>query len=134
LPVPAVMVLLAHFVYGMPLPERWLSLVLTASLGLFAFSAIGKIVAAVAGTAQEAMVGVQLLYMPMLILSGVTIPPSALPPWAHALAAFMPATYLVNGLQGMFLRNQTLADHLAMLGALAFTVVAGLFLAVQLFR
>ena len=38
-------------------------------------------------------------YMPMLFLSGATVPATMLPNWAQTLAQFMPASYLVSGFQ-----------------------------------
>ncbi len=134
LPVLVSLVALAHFKYAMPMPQNWLSLFLMCSLGVCAFRAIGLILASVTNTMQEATILIQVLYMPMLFLSGATIPSAILPTWAQTLAEFMPASYLVTGLQGIFFRNQNLADNAAAVGALLLTMVLGLFLAVQLFR
>jgi imidazolonepropionase-like amidohydrolase/ABC-type multidrug transport system permease subunit len=134
LPVLILLVALAHFQYAMPMPQNWLSLFLMCSVGVCAFRAIGLILGAVANTMQEATILIQVLYMPMLFLSGATVPSALLPTWAQTLAEFMPASYLVTGLQGIFFRNQNLADNAAAIGALLLTLVLGLFLAVQLFR
>ena len=108
LPVLVLLVGLAHFLYAMPLPQNWFSLFLMASLGVCALRAIGLILAAVTNTMQEATIAIQLLYMPMLFLSGATIPAAMLPNWAQTVAQFMPASYLVTGFQGIFFRNQNL--------------------------
>jgi imidazolonepropionase-like amidohydrolase/ABC-type multidrug transport system permease subunit len=134
LPVIALIAGLAHFIYAMPLPQHWISLVAMASLGVCALRAIGLILAAVTNTMAEANILIQLLYMPMLFLSGTTIPSSILPAWAQTVAEFMPATYLVSGFQGIFFRNESLLDHRKAVGALLLTTAAGLFLAVKLFR
>jgi imidazolonepropionase-like amidohydrolase/ABC-type multidrug transport system permease subunit len=134
LPVIVLITGLAHGFYAMPLPEHLISLVAMASLGVCAFRAIGLILAAVTNTMAEANILIQVLYMPMLFLSGVTIPSSILPAWAQTLAEFMPATYLVTGFQGIFFRNQTVFDNAASVGALLLTTAMGLFLAVKLFR
>jgi imidazolonepropionase-like amidohydrolase/ABC-type multidrug transport system permease subunit len=134
LPVIALIAGLAHFIYGMPLPQHWISLVAMASLGVCALRAIGLILAAVTNTMAEANILIQLFYMPMLFLSGTTIPSSVLPAWAQTVAEFMPATYLVAGFQGIFFRNQSIFDNLPAVGALLLTAAAGLFLAVKLFR
>ena len=134
LPVIVIVAGLAHVLYAMPLPEHWLSLVAMASLGVCAFRAIGLILGAVTNTMAEATILIQVLYMPMLFLSGITIPSSILPAWAQTVAEFMPATYLVTGFQGIFFRNQTIFDNAAAVGALLLTTVMGLFLAVKLFR
>ena len=134
LPVLVLLILVAHFGYAMPMPQNWVSLFLMTSLGVCAFRAIGLILAAVTNTMQEANILIQLLYMPMLFLSGVTIPAAILPNWAQTVAEFLPASYLVTGFQGIFFRNQTLLDNLLPVGALLLTIAVGLFFAMQLFR
>ncbi len=134
LPVVAILLAVAHFQYAMPLPQNWISLFLMVTLGVCAFRAIGLILAAVTNTMQEANIAIQLLYMPMLFLSGATIPAALLPKWAQTFAEFMPASYLVSGFQGIFFRNQTLADNAPAAGALLLTIFLGTFLAMQLFR
>ena len=106
------------------------------SLGVCAFRAIGLILASVTNTMQEATILIQILYMPMLFLSGATIPAASLPIWAQTLGQFLPASYLVQGFQGIFFHNLNLADkdNAIAVAALLLTLVLGLFLAVQLFR
>jgi imidazolonepropionase-like amidohydrolase/ABC-type multidrug transport system permease subunit len=133
-PVLFLLVGLAHFLYAMPLPQNWFSLFLMASLGVCALRAIGLILAAVTNTMQEATIAIQILYMPMLFLSGATFPAAMLPRWAQTLAQFMPASYLVTGFQGIFFQNQNLLDNKAAVGALLATMLLGTFLAMQLFR
>ncbi len=113
LPVLVLLILVAHFGYAMPMPQNWISLFLMTSLGVCAFRAIGLILAAVTNTMQEANILIQLLYMPMLFLSGTTIPAAILPNWAQTVAEFLPASYLVTGFQGIFFRNQTMLDNVA---------------------
>src|SRR3989454_9942361 len=95
--VPAVLLVctLAHFIYGMPIPERWPSLLVLVSLGVLAFRSIGLILASIVNSTQESNIAIQLLYMPMLFLSGATFPITILPAWAQIVGQFLPATYLV---------------------------------------
>jgi imidazolonepropionase-like amidohydrolase/ABC-type multidrug transport system permease subunit len=134
LPVLILLVGLAHFLYAMPIPANWISLFLMASLGVCSLRAIGLILAAVTNTMAEATIAIQSVYMPMLFLSGATVPSAMLPKWAQTVAQFMPASYLVSGFQGIFFRNQNLWDNAPAVAALLLTTVLGLFLAVQLFR
>ena len=134
LPVPILLVALAHFLYAMPLPHNWISLFVMVTLGVCALRSVGLILASVTNTMQEAMIAIQLAYMSQLFLSGATIPSAILPNWAQTLAEFLPASYLVTGFQGIFFRNQTLWDNLPAVAALLISTVVGVFLAVQLFR
>jgi len=125
---------LAHFAYGMPWPASMASIFGFITLGILAFRAIGMILAAVANSMQESQIMVQLVYLPMLFLSGATFPPSLFPSWLLVVTQFLPATYLVSGLEGMMLRNETLAMNGLAVLALALTVVVGLFISYKLFR
>ena len=134
LPSVLLMVLLSHFIYGMAIPRQWLSLLIFVALGAMAFRALGLIIASVVNSMQESQILIQLLYFPMLFLSGATIPISILPNWVQILAQFIPATYLMTGMQSILGRNETLAQNWTAAGALALTTVLGTFLGVKLFR
>lgn len=125
---------LAHLLYGMPWPERWLSLLALLSIGLISFRSIGLIVASIANSMQESQIIIQLLYLPMLFLSGATFPVSLLPDWLQRIAQFLPATYLYTGLQGILVQGESLAANSAAAGAMVLMLVVALFLAVKLFR
>jgi len=125
---------LSHFAYGMPWPSAMVSLLIFATLGILAFRAIGMIVAAAANSQQESAIIVQLLYLPMLLLSGATFPASLFPPWLAIVVQFLPATYLVSGFEAMMLRNEGLKQNGLAVLALVLTLVLGLFIAAKLFR
>ena len=134
--IPTILITLglAHFVYGMPIPEHWLSLVVFISIGVIAFRAIGLIIASVANSMQESNIMVQILYLPMLFLSGATFPADMLPEWAQVTAHFLPTSYLVSGFQAIFHRNESLWENLSSILALIATIVLATFVAAQLFR
>lgn len=134
IPLVILIVLLAHFLYAMPYPGQPISFLVFVSLGVVAFRALGSIVAAVVNSMQESQILIQILYFPMLLLSGATIPLAVMPVWLQGVAQFIPSTYLSTGLEGILLGQETLADNLAAVGALALTAVVGTFLGVKLFR
>lgn len=134
LPAAAALLGLARLRYGMPLPEHLAALLALMCLGVLAFRALGLVIAAVASSVQESQILVQLAYLPMVLLTGTTIPAAALPAWVHRLAAFLPSTYLLAGMQRIFLRGDGLLEIAAPLFALAVTTGLGTFLSAQLFR
>jgi imidazolonepropionase-like amidohydrolase/ABC-type multidrug transport system permease subunit len=136
IPLIVLLIGLAHSVYLMPLPQNWGSLFIMASLGVCGMRGLGLILAAITNTMQEATIAIQIVYMPMIFLSGATVPAAILPNWAQTVGQFMPASYLVSGFQGIFFRNQTLFDKsiATSAAALLLSAVIGTFLAVQLFR
>jgi imidazolonepropionase-like amidohydrolase/ABC-type multidrug transport system permease subunit len=134
--VPAVCLVfgLARVLYGMPLPSHALSLAVFLALGAVAFRAIGLIVAAVANSMGESNLLVQVLYMPMLFLSGAMFPMSLLPRGVQSASQFIPATYLVTGVQAIVMQGQTLAANWKPAAALAVTLAMSVFVASRLFR
>jgi ABC-2 type transport system permease protein len=133
-PIVLVILVLAHGMYGMPIPQRLFSLFGLISLGVLAFRSLGLILASVANSMQESQLLIQLFYMPMLFLSGATFPITMLPRWGQTFAQFLPASYLVSGLQGIFFRQETLLDNRAAAFALLATAILGTFVSAQLFR
>jgi imidazolonepropionase-like amidohydrolase/ABC-type multidrug transport system permease subunit len=134
LPAVVLTFVLARVVYGMPFPERWFSLFVLVSAGVIAFRAIGLIIASVANSAQESQILVQLVYLPMMFLSGTTFSITILPAWAQTIAQFLPATYLVNALQSNLLRAEAPRQAGSALFVLLVTAAVSLFLSTQLFR
>jgi imidazolonepropionase-like amidohydrolase/ABC-type multidrug transport system permease subunit len=134
--LPAVLMILviAHFYYGMSIPHRSVSLFLFASIGIITFRSIGMILASVVNSMQESNILIQLLYMPMLFLSGATFPINTLPHWAQSLSQFLPASYLVTGFQGIFLRNETILQNMIPILALTSTLCLATFISSQVFR
>ena len=134
--IPAILLTvgLARGLYGMPIPDRPFSLIVFLAVGALAFRSIGLIVAAVSNSMAESNVLVQLLYMPMMFLSGAAIPASLLPRWTQTVAQFMPAAYLVSGMQGILTQHESLAANWKSAGALLITLCLAIFVAMRLFR
>jgi imidazolonepropionase-like amidohydrolase/ABC-type multidrug transport system permease subunit len=134
LPTLFLFLLLSKVMYHDPLPKNIISLTIFVSIGLIAFRAMGMIIAAVVNSAQEATILIQILYLPMLFLSGATFPISYMPDWLQIVAHFLPATYLHDGLNNIMITGQSVfANWEAALGLIVTTAV-GLFVGVKLFR
>lgn len=126
--------LLARVIYHMPVPANALSIFLFVSVAIVAFRSMGMIIAAVVNSAQEAGILTQILYVPMLFLSGATFPVSIMPTWVQTVAQFLPATYLYQGMQAIMIGGQSLAANLVPLAALVVTLAVALVVAMKLFR
>jgi hypothetical protein len=118
----------------MPLPPNIFSLFVFLSLGVVAFRSMGMIVASVVNSMQESQIIVQLLYMPMLLLSGATIPLTIMPAWLQTVAQFLPSNYLNLGMQGILLRRESLAQNWQAVAALLATALICFFVSLKLFR
>ncbi len=134
LPLAALTIALAHFLYGMPIPDQWGSLLGFLIVGVLAFRAMGGIIGAVANSMQESQIIIQILYFPMLFLGGATFPLGAMGPFLQTVAQFIPSSHLSLGMQGILLSHKSLFDLMPDVTVLAMTVVIGLFLSIKLFR
>ena len=134
MPYVVLMLALAKFRYGMVMPRHMAAVLIFIMLGVTALRSLGLIVASVANSMQESGIMVQILYMAMLFLSGATFPTVMFPNWLLTVTQFIPATWLMTGMQGIMLRNETLLANWQAVGALLLTTATGLFLSVKLFR
>ncbi|MBV8570939.1 MAG: amidohydrolase family protein [Acidobacteriaceae bacterium] len=134
LPVVILFFVLARIVYRMPLPHNFAAILIFVCVGVLAFRSLGMIIAAVVNSAQEGGILIQLLYLPMLFLSGATFPISVMSVWVQTLAQFLPATYLFQGVQSMMIAGQGLRANAMSILALLITTVVALVVGIKLFR
>ena len=134
LPVVLLLLFFSVTVYHAPLPPNVLSLLLFVSVGVLSFRAMGMIIAAVVNSAQEGQILIQILYLPMLFLSGATFPISAMPVWLQTIAQFLPATYLHQGIESILIGGETIASNWFAVIALTIALCVAVFIGVKLFR
>jgi imidazolonepropionase-like amidohydrolase/ABC-type multidrug transport system permease subunit len=134
MPYVVLMLGLAKWRYGMAMPRHMTAVLIFIVLGVLAVRSIGLIVASVANSMQESGIMVQIIYMAMLFLSGASFPTAMFPNWLLTATQFIPATWLMTGMQGIMLRNETLFANWQAAGALLLTTAIGFFLSVKLFR
>ncbi len=103
MPYVVLMLALSKWRYGMVMPRHMAAAIIFIVLGVLAIRSIGLIVASVANSMQESQILVQILYMAMLFLSGTTFPTAMFPNWLLTVTQFIPATWLMTGLQGIML-------------------------------
>ncbi len=134
IPSALFLISIGHFAYQMPWPERPFTLFIFLSVAVLAFRALGLIIASVVNSMQESQILIQLLYLPMLFLSGATFPVSSMPQWLQIVAQFIPSSHLYAGLQGILFRREGLDVQWKSLLSLLLTLVLGMLLSVKLFR
>jgi ABC-2 type transport system permease protein len=106
------------------------------SIGTVSFASLGLVVASVTNTMQETQVINQLVWLPLIFLSGATVPLASLPRVVQHVGLFLPATYLVTGLQSAIFTGASLwsRDLLLAVCSLAVWAILTFFLSDQLFR
>jgi ABC-type multidrug transport system permease subunit len=134
LPIVAAELLFAKLLFHVGGLGNLLSIFLLASLGIISFGCLGLVIASVTNTMQETQVLNQLLWLPLIFLSGATFPLAYLPGFVQRFGLFLPATYLVNGLQQSVLNSASPSSRYAEILSLGCWACLTFFLSAQLFR
>ena len=134
LPTVFIELLFARVIFHVTDIGDLLSLFVLVTIGTVAFASLGLIVASVTNTMQETQVLNQLIWLPLIFLSGATLPIAYLPKVAQGVAVFLPATYLVTGLQNAMYSSFPVWKLLTQILSLFFWAVLTFFVAAQLFR
>ena len=134
LPTISVELLLARFIFHVPSLGNLFSLTVLVTVGTVSFGSLGLVVASVTNTMQETQVLNQLIWLPLIFLSGATFPLAYLPNSIQHFGLFLPATYLVTALQSALYQSFPVWKLLIQILALALWAVLTFFVAAQLFR
>jgi len=134
LPVVFIELLCARFVFHVQDLGNLLTTFILVGIGTVSFGAMGLVVASVTNTMQETQVLNQLLWLPMLFLSGATLPVAYLSSYVQHFALFLPATYMVSALQnGIYFGAQIWHLPIQLFSLISWGLLS-FFVAVQLFR
>ncbi len=119
-------ILIARAVFGVAWTGGALSVIVLAAIGTAAFAALGFAVATIAPSPHVANTLANLIFIPMMALSGTALPAAMMPDaWAQ-VHWVLPAATLSDGLFGAFSGGETLTDNAARLLYLsAWAVVPG---------
>ena len=104
------------------------------AVGTISFASLGLVIASVTNTMQETQVLNQLLWLPLIFLSGATIPLAYLNNAIQRVGLFLPATYLVNALQQTIVHSASPLSRYVEIISLSCWALLTFFLSVQLFR
>jgi ABC-2 type transport system permease protein len=134
LPTVAVEIILARLLFHVTHMGDLFSLAILVTVATISFAALGLVVASVTNTMQETQVICQIIWFALLFFSGATFPLPILPRIVQRLSVFLPATYLVTGLQKAMVQSKPFWQLSVELVALAAWAVLAFFVAAKLFR
>ena len=126
------LVLAGGVFFGMHAPHSPALAVAALVLGTVTMYAIGGLIAAVAPTERASTAVANLVYFPMIFLSGATIPLNLFPPIMKDISDALPATYAVKLLQHAWLDTST--NTVLDVAVLLAVTVVGATVAVRFFR
>jgi ABC-2 type transport system permease protein len=134
LPTIIIEFFLSRWVFHMSGLGNLTSIFILVTLGTVSFASLGLIVASVTNTMQETQIINQIIWFIFLFISGATIPFPILPGIVQAVAVFLPATYLVSGLQRAMIDHTGAASLGAYMASLIGCALIAFLVAAQLFR
>lgn len=114
----ALLLAVARFIYGMSLPDAPVSVTLAFIFASLSFFALGFVLAGVLRTVRTAQIVGQVIYFPMLFLSGAILPREMFPDLIKRISDFLPLTYVVNLVQELWLKGTWNLTALAVLSGL----------------
>lgn len=134
--VPDVAVLLALgvWMFGMPIRGSLALVALVEIVGALAFAGIGLLVASRATTTEAISGLMNLVMLPMWLLSGVFFSYERFPSAIHPLIEALPLTQLLNALRAVILEGAGLGDIAGALVILGLWAVVTFFIALRIFR
>jgi ABC-type multidrug transport system permease subunit len=134
--VPEVLVLLvfAWLVFGVAIAGNPFAVVLLILLGAFTFAGIGLLVASRAKTVEAVSGLMNLVMLPMWVLSGIFFSSERFPAAAQPFIKALPLTPLIDALRAVMLEGATLGSQWLRLLILAAWGAAAFVLALRWFR
>ncbi len=111
-----------------------LLMALSMLLGAAAFVPLGLFVGSVAQDMRSAPAISNLLFFPLIFLSGAAYPYAFLPDWVQRVGRLIPSSYLVELLQGVMVRGQGILQLGGPIAVLLLTLVFGGWVNSLLFR
>jgi ABC-2 type transport system permease protein len=127
------LVVAGRLIYHVRIMGNLFSMVAGFILCSLSFFSIGFILAGTMPTTRTAQVVSMLLLYPMLILSGAAWPRELMPDAIHKISSYIPLTYVVNLLRGLWL-GEPWGDHLLDVGILCGLLLIGIIISVRTFR
>ena len=124
---------MAAFLWGVRLHGSFLAFLGSWALTMFSTLSIGMLVGGVSKDVKQASVIASILYFPMLIFSGTTLPLEIMPPVMQKIVSFFPLTQGITMMKNTFL-GSSLENILIPIGVMLGVTVMCSILAIRFFR
>lgn len=115
----AIQIVVVRVCFGVRWPGGVATWLVGIAVGSAAFCGIGFALAGLAKASHRANAYANMVFVPMLVLSGAALPVVMLPDWLRPASALLPSTALVDVLQGAIIRGEGVGATLASLGSMA---------------
>jgi ABC-2 type transport system permease protein len=127
------LVLVGKLGYNMRFDGNWGGVLAAFSLSALAIFTFGYLIAGLAPTARIAQTVGMVIAFPMMFLSGATIPMEIFPAAVRTVSKFLPVTYVVTLMQGLW-KGDAWSGHWTEVIVLVCVLAAGVLLSAKTFR
>ena len=124
-------VLAGRVFFGIGWPKDWLELVVFLVVGVICLATLGVAWSHVIPNFDAAPAYVNIVFLPVIFISGVFYDVDRTPAFLRDLAQALPLTHIIDGLSGAMVTGRGLGDNLSALLIVAVWAVAGVVLAVR---
>ncbi len=133
-PDMTVLLILGYALFGMPIRGSLTLVVLIAVVGALAFAGLGLLIASRATTIETVSGLMNLVMLPMWLLSGVFFSPDRFPAAVQPVVQILPLTHVIAALRQVILEGAGFAAVSGSLLFLAAWAIGTFFLALRIFR
>jgi len=107
----AIIIAVGRLAYGVPLPDRVLSLLVVLVLGAVAFAALGVGLTGFIRSAEGSSAVVNVVFLPMAIISGTFFTPKGYPALLRWIAEASPLTHYTRLTRDVIVRHEEFWSH-----------------------
>jgi len=127
------LVVVGMLVFNMQIIGNVLMISIAFLISLLSMFALGFIIASLCTNVRTASLVANLIYFPMVFLTGATIPLEIMPDYMVTISKALPLSYVVSLQKGIWLGGN-LFDHTTELAVLLAIFIAGILISVKSFR
>jgi ABC-2 type transport system permease protein len=117
--------------FGLGWPKDWAELALFTVLGVACFASMGVAFSHVIPNFEAAPAYTNLVFLPMIFISGVFFDVDNVPTFLRDIANALPLVHVINGISAALVTGAPLTDHLSDLAVVAVWTLACVILAVR---
>jgi ABC-2 type transport system permease protein len=129
-----VVVLIGKLFFGLDWPPHPIELVVIVGFGVLCLASLGVAYAHVIPDADVASPYMNIVFLPVLFISGAFFDTENTPQFLQDVAQALPLKHIVDGLTGAMVTGDHLTDHASGLAIIALWTVAGVYFAIRGFR
>ncbi|HWI21513.1 MAG TPA: ABC transporter permease [Baekduia sp.] len=126
-----IVILAGKLLFGIDWPQDWVELIVFVAAGVTCLAALGIAFAHVIPNFDAAPAYVNIIFLPMMFISGVFFDADNAPEFLHTIGQIFPLYHLIEGLSGAMVTGKGLADNLGPLAVVAAWAVFGIFFAIR---